>query len=42
MNLEIDENKKQDFKRWDDLFDKKIANKLKNLSSSISNQKAYT
>ena len=42
MNLEIDESKKQDFKRWDDLFDKKIANKLKNLSSSISNQKAYT
>ena len=42
MNLEIDENQKQDFKRWDDLFDKKIANKLKNLSSSISNQKAYT
>ena len=42
MNLEIDENKKQDFKRWDDLLDKKIASKLKNLSSSISNQKAYT
>ena len=42
MNLEIDENKKQDFKRWDDLFDKKISGQLKNLSSSIDNQKTYT
>ena len=42
MNLEIDENKKQDFKRWDDLFDKKISGQLENLSSSIDNQKNYT
>ncbi len=42
MNLEIDENKKQDFKRWDDLFDKKISSQLENLSSSIDNQKTYT
>ena len=42
MNLEIDENKKQDFKRWDDLFDKKISGQLENLSSSIDNQKTYT
>ena len=42
MNLEIDENKKQDFKRWDDLFDRKISGQLENLSSSIDNQKTYT
>ena len=42
MNLEIDENKKQDFKRWDDLFDKKISGQLENLSCSIDNQKTYT
>ncbi len=42
MNLVIDESKKQDFKRWDDLFDKKILNKLKDLHTSINNQQAYT
>jgi cobaltochelatase CobT len=42
MDLVIDESKKQDFKRWDDLFDKKILNKLKDLHTSINNQQAYT
>jgi cobaltochelatase CobT len=42
MNLAIDESKKQDFKRWDDLFDKKILNKLNDLHTSINNQQAYT
>ena len=42
MNLQVDESKKQDFKRWDDLFDKKILNKLKDLNTSIGNQQQYT
>ena len=42
MNFQIDESKKQDFKRWDDLFDKKILNKLKDLNTSIDNQQQYT
>ena len=42
MNLEVSENKKQDFKRWDDLFDKKISEKIKDLNSSLNNQGEYT
>jgi len=42
MNLQVDESKKQDFKRWDDLFDKKILNKLKDLNTFIDNQQQYT
>ena len=42
MNFQVDESKKQDFKRWDDLFDKKILNKLKDLNTSIDNQQQYT
>ena len=42
MNFQVDESKKQDFKRWDDLFDKKILNKLKDLNTSIGNQQQYT
>ena len=42
MNFQIDKSKKQDFKRWDDLFDKKILNKLKDLNTSIDNQQQYT
>jgi len=42
MNLQVDESKKQDFKQWDDLFDKKILNKLKDLNTFIDNQQQYT
>ena len=42
MSLEVSENKKQDFKRWDDLFDKKISEKIKDLNSSLNNQGEYT
>src|SRR5210317_172996 len=38
MNMPIDENKKQDFKRWDDLFNKKIFNKIENLTTSLNDQ----
>src|SRR6056300_194594 len=42
MNMPIDENKKQDFKRWDDLFNKKIFNKIENLTTSLNDQQQYT
>ena len=42
MNMLIDENKKQDFKRWDDLFNKKIFNKIENLTTSLNDQEQYT
>jgi cobaltochelatase CobT len=42
MNMPIDENKKQDFKRWDDLFNKKIFNKIENLTTSLNDQEQYT
>ncbi len=42
MNMPIDENKKQDFKRWDDLFNKKIFNKIENLTTFLNDQEQYT
>ena len=41
MNMPIDENKKQDFKRWDDLFNKKIFTKIDNLTTSLNDQQQY-
>ena len=42
MNMPIDENKKQDFKRWDDLFNKKIFTKIDNLTTYLNDQQQYT
>ena len=42
MNLEIQESKKEDFKQWDDLFEKKISNKIKDLNLSLHDQTEYT
>lgn len=42
MDLPIHENKKQDFKRWDNLFDEKILNKISELNTSLNNQQEYT
>ena len=42
MNLEIHESKKEDFKRWDDLFEKNISNKIKDLNLSLHDQTEYT
>ena len=42
MNLEIHESKKKDFKRWDDLFEKNISNKIKDLNLSLHDQTEYT
>lgn len=42
MNLEIHESKKEDFKQWDDLFEKNISNKIKDLNLSLYDQTEYT
>ena len=42
MNLEIHESKKEDFKRWDDLFKKNISKKIKDLNLSLHDQTEYT
>ena len=42
MNLEIHESKKEDFKRWDDLFEKNISKKIKDLNLSLHDQTEYT
>ena len=42
MNLEIHESKKEDFKQWDDLFEKNISNKIKDLNLSLHDQVEYT
>ena len=42
MNLEIQESKKEDFKQWDDLFEKNISNKIKDLNLSLHDQTKYT
>ena len=42
MNLEVSENKKQDFINGDALKNKKISEKIKDLNSSLNNQGEYT
>ncbi len=42
MNLKIQESKKKDFKQWDDLFEKNISNKIKDLNLSLHDQTEYT
>ena len=42
MNLEIQESKKEDFKQWDDLFEKNISKKIKDLNLSLHDQTEYT
>ena len=42
MNLEIHESKKEDFKRWNDLFEKNISKKIKDLNLSLHDQTEYT
>ena len=42
MNLEIQESKKEDFKQWDDLFEKNISNKIKDLNLALHDQTEYT
>ena len=41
MNFEVPENKKEDFKRWNEIFDNKVANKISSLTKSLNDQEAY-
>ena len=41
MNFSIPDNKKEDFKRWNEIFDNKIANKILSLTKSLNNQQEY-
>ena len=41
MNFSIPNNKKEDFKRWNEIFDNKVANKILSLTKSLNNQKEY-
>ena len=42
MNFDIPDNKKDDFKRWNEIFDNKVANKIASLNNSLNNQKEYS
>ena len=41
MNFSVPNNKKEDFKRWNEIFDNKIANKILSLTKSLNNQQEY-
>ena len=41
MNFIIPDNKKDDFKRWNEIFDNKIAKKIISLTESLNNQQEY-
>ena len=41
MNFSIPDNKKDDFKRWNEIFDNKVAKKIMSLSKSLNNQQEY-
>ncbi len=41
MNFSVPNNKKEDFKRWNEIFDNKVANKILSLTKSLNNQKEY-
>tara|TARA_B100000212_G_scaffold286063_1_gene226673 strand:+ start:319 stop:2103 length:1785 start_codon:yes stop_codon:yes gene_type:complete len=41
MNFSIPDNKKDDFKRWNEIFDNKVAKKIMSLTKSLNNQHEY-
>ena len=41
MNFSIPDNKKDDFKRWNEIFDNKVSKKIKSLTKSLNNQQEY-
>ena len=41
MNFSVPDNKKDDFKRWNEIFDNKVAKKIMSLSKSLNNQQEY-
>ena len=41
MNFSIPDNKKDDFQRWNEIFDNKVANKILSLTQSLNDQQEY-
>mgnify|MGYP000002598212 FL=1 len=41
MNFSIPNNKKDDFKRWNEIFDNKVAKKIMSLTTSLNDQQEY-
>ncbi len=41
MDFTVPENKKEDFKRWNEIFDNKVAKKIVSLNQSLNNQQEY-
>ena len=41
MNFSIPENKKDDFKRWNEIFDNKVSKKIMSLTKSLNDQQEY-
>ena len=41
MDFSIPNNKKDDFKRWNEIFDNKVAKKIMSLTKSLNDQKEY-
>ena len=42
MNFDIPKNKKEDFKRWNEIFDNKVSKKIASLTQSLDNQNEYS
>ena len=41
MNFSVPDNKKDDFKRWTEIFDNKVAKKIVSLTKSLNDQQEY-
>ena len=41
MNFSIPDNKKDDFQRWNEIFDEKVAKKILSLTQSLNDQQEY-
>ena len=41
MNFSVPDNKKDDFKRWNEIFDNKVAKKIMSLIKSLNDQQEY-
>ena len=42
MNFKVPDNKKEDFKRWNEIFDNKISNKIFSLKKNLYDQQKYS
>ena len=41
MNFSVPDNKKEDFKRWNEIFDNKVAKKIMSLTKSLNDQQEF-